>query len=287
MNNRNTDSINNYIWDCFIKSFENAEALLEDSLFLTQEERFNLLGIKSDKLCVWKKLYNERKKYLLKHVSICFKNKCMPINRVEFHEKFGWIVSYNEHSAYLGKSSIYGKLQLEIGENSYFSGHSILRGAGLLKIGKYCSFAFDQYINVSNQNHPINQAASIGIFSHSRLFNGRLLQTGSVGSESKSKIIIGDDVWFGRNSSVFTGVTVGTGAVVGADSLITKDCEPYGIYVGKPAKLIRYRFEPQIIKELLEVKWWDWSEDKISKNIRYFNTDLSKCTHSIKDLIKE
>ena len=67
------------------------------------------------------------------------------------------------------------------------------------------------------------------------------------------------------------------GAVVGAGSVVTKNVEPYAIVVGNPASVIKYRFTPEIVSGLLEIKWWDWSEEKIKekeeKRLRYTSQD--------------
>ena len=68
---------------------------------------------------------------------------------------------------------------------------------------------------------------------------------------------IGSDVWIGSNSVILAGVTVGHGAVIGAGAVVTKDVPPYAIVVGNPARVRRYRFEPDLIAELLETRWWD------------------------------
>ena len=76
-------------------------------------------------------------------------------------------------------------------------------------------------------------------------------------SPFEKECIIGNDVWIGCNSTILRGVTVGDGAVIGANSLVTKNVPPYAIVVGSPAKILKYRFEEPIIKALLELKWWD------------------------------
>ncbi|MBB4231773.1 CatB-related O-acetyltransferase [Rhizobium mongolense] len=80
-----------------------------------------------------------------------------------------------------------------------------------------------------------------------------------------NKIVIGNDAWFGAASLVLRGVTIGDGAVIGAGAVVTKDVPPYAIVAGNPAKIIRYRFEPQIIEKLLRVRWWDRELDIILK----------------------
>jgi len=66
------------------------------------------------------------------------------------------------------------------------------------------------------------------------------------------------------------GVTIGDGAVVGAHSVVRHDVEPYSIVVGNPAVRVGYRFEPEVIQELLRIKWWEWSDEKIDANMDVF-----------------
>lgn len=84
--------------------------------------------------------------------------------------------------------------------------------------------------------------------------------------QTKGDINIGSDVWFGEGVTVMSGVTVGHGAVVATNSHVFKDVEPYSIVGGNPAKLIKYRFDKEIIDALLEMKWWDLP-DEIINNI--------------------
>ena len=80
---------------------------------------------------------------------------------------------------------------------------------------------------------------------------------------SKGNIEIGNDVWIGSDAKFLSGVKVGDGAVIAANSVVVKDVEPYAIYGGNPARLIRYRFSNEEIAKLMEMKWWDWNIDKI------------------------
>jgi acetyltransferase-like isoleucine patch superfamily enzyme len=76
---------------------------------------------------------------------------------------------------------------------------------------------------------------------------------------------IGSDVWIGNNVVVKSGVNIGHGAIVGAGSVVTKDIDPYAIVVGNPARLLKYRFDSEIIQDLLLLKWWNLSYDVLSK----------------------
>lgn len=83
-------------------------------------------------------------------------------------------------------------------------------------------------------------------------------------------IVIGNDVWIGANVVILPGVKIGDGAVLAAGAVVTKDVEPYAIVGGVPAKIIKYRYNKQIINSLLQIKWWDWSIEKIEENIEFF-----------------
>ena len=100
-----------------------------------------------------------------------------------------------------------------------------------------------------------------------------------------SSVHIGNDVWIADDCKILAGVTIGDGAVVGCNSVVTKDVPPYAIVAGNPAKFIRFRFSKDIIDKLLKIKWWDWSLDKIytflpliySSNVERFIEMSEKC----------
>ena len=77
----------------------------------------------------------------------------------------------------------------------------------------------------------------------------------------KGNIQIENDVWIGAKSIILSGVTIHSGAVVGAGSVVTKDIPAYSIVVGNPARVVKYRFELDIIEKLLDIAWWDWPQD--------------------------
>jgi serine acetyltransferase len=94
-------------------------------------------------------------------------------------------------------------------------------------------------------------------------------------------VIIGNDVYIGYNVTILSGVTIGDGAVVGACSVLTEDVPPYAIVAGNPARLIRYRFKEESIQKLLKIRWWDWPEERVKKNIHLI------CSNSVDALLKE
>ncbi len=128
-----------------------------------------------------------------------------------------------------------------------------------LRIGAYCSIAEGVQIFLGGHHRAdwvttypfpamLDEAASI---------EGYAITRGDV--------IIGNDVWLCTNSSILSGVTIGTGAVVAAGALVTRDVPPYAVVGGNPAKFIRWRFPEQVRAELLESAWWDWPQAEISR----------------------
>ncbi len=77
--------------------------------------------------------------------------------------------------------------------------------------------------------------------------------------------MIGHDVWIGMDVLILEGITIGTGAVIGAQSLVTRDVPPYAIVTGSPAKVLRYRFEPHIIEGLLASQWWNLTPQQLAE----------------------
>lgn len=79
-------------------------------------------------------------------------------------------------------------------------------------------------------------------------------------------IIVENDVWIGAKSTIMSGVKIENGAVIAACSVVTKDVPPYAIVGGNPAKIIRYRFTPEQIENLLKIKWWEWDQTKLKED---------------------
>jgi len=132
-----------------------------------------------------------------------------------------------------------------IGDYNYIGHYSMTLNA---KIGNYCSIASN--VKIGQMNHDLKcVSTSCHIFGPNR----------GVTEESgfSSPTIIENDVWIAANAVVKQGVTVGTGAVIGAGAVVTKDVPPYAIVGGVPAKIIRYRFDDETIKMLLDSKWWE------------------------------
>ena len=83
----------------------------------------------------------------------------------------------------------------------------------------------------------------------------------------KGDTVVGNDVWFGQNVTVMPGVHIGDGAIIAANSVVASDIPPYCVAGGNPCRIIRKRFDDELIAYLLELKWWDWPPEKIMRNL--------------------
>jgi virginiamycin A acetyltransferase len=154
-----------------------------------------------------------------------------------------------------------------IGKFTYINKYSLI-DKNTLSIGRFCSIAYGVKIGLGH--HPV-EWVSTHHFAYDKKY-GFVKETRNFEGNPDQRCIIGNDVWIGANSIILAGVKVGDGAIVGANSLVTKNVEPYSIVFGTPAKFHRYRFDDKIREELLKIKWWDWEDKKIMDNIDLFDT---------------
>lgn len=146
-----------------------------------------------------------------------------------------------------------------IGDYSYVANNSQI---SFTTIGKYCSIGPNFYCG--RGIHPINGISTSPMFYSTLKQNGYSFTTLSKIEEVK-KISIGNDVFIGANVTVLDGVKISDGAIIGAGAVVSKDIPPYAIAVGVPIKIIKYRFDVNIVDELLQIKWWDHSSIDMHK----------------------
>ncbi|ROL75726.1 type B chloramphenicol O-acetyltransferase [Pseudomonas protegens] len=163
---------------------------------------------------------------------------------------------------------------IQIGRYSYYSGyyhgHSFddcaryllyEEGVDQLIIGSFCSIGSGAaFMMAGNQGHRNEWVSTFPFYwmSEEPAFAGA-----QNGYEAAGDTVIGNDVWMGSEAIVMPGVRIGDGAVIGTRALVTRDVEPYAIVGGNPAKTIRKRFDERSIEQLLEMQWWNWSDDQL------------------------
>lgn len=163
---------------------------------------------------------------------------------------------------------------IRVGRYSYYSGYYhghgfdecarfLLpeEGVDKLVIGSFCSIGSGAaFIMAGNQGHRRDWISTFPFYWMPEIdaFEGA-----RNGFEPAGDTVIGNDVWIGTEAIVMPGVKIGHGAVIGTRALVTKDVEPYAIVGGNPSKTLRMRFVEADIARLLELRWWDWSDDEL------------------------
>ena len=150
--------------------------------------------------------------------------------------------------------------QYEIGRGTY--GIPKIRAwneGATLKIGAFCSIASGVKIFLGGEHrvdwvttYPFNYLWESG-----RHIAGH--------PKTKGDVIVGNDVWIGSEAVILSGVRIGDGAVVGTRAVVTNDMEPYAIYAGNPARLVKKRFDEKTIQQLLELEWWNFKDEEIEQ----------------------
>ncbi|NEQ78425.1 MAG: CatB-related O-acetyltransferase [Okeania sp. SIO2C9] len=133
-----------------------------------------------------------------------------------------------------------------------------------LIIGKFCSIASNVKFIMNGGNHRTDWLTNYPF----PVFGEGWEKAMPDSWPDKGNTVISNDVWIGYGAIIMPGIQVGDGAIIATNSVVTKNVQPYSIVGGNPAKEIRKRFEEAIIKELLEIKWWDWEIEKITRNLQ-------------------
>jgi acetyltransferase-like isoleucine patch superfamily enzyme len=132
-------------------------------------------------------------------------------------------------------------------------------------IGSFCSIA--NRVVIGGARHPMEWVSMSPVFSSGRDSVNKKYSCHA--KQATPKTWIGNDVWIGETALIKAGTKVGDGAVIGMGSVVTKDVPPYAIVGGCPAKIIRQRFSEETILKLLNMKWWDFDEERLNKYAAY------------------
>ena len=178
-----------------------------------------------------------------------------------------------------------------VGEFSYFSdtdfeshvSHFYDFNGDKLIIGKFCQIAAGVEFVMNGANHRMNTVTTFPFY----IFEGWNQDAPPLSElPLKGDIIIGNDVWIGQNSVILPGVHIGDGAIIGLNSVVGSDIPAYHIAAGNPAKIIRKRFDDELINLMLKWQWWNYSIEEIEKFIPILSdSNLERVKEKIKKLL--
>lgn len=166
--------------------------------------------------------------------------------------------------------------RFQVGDHTYGNPKVVSRGEGTsLRIGKYCSIATGVTIFLGSE-HRVDWVSTYPfpfLWEEARTIQGHPATRGDV--------VIGSDVWIGHGATLLSGVNIGDGAAIGACSLVARDVPPYAIVAGNPAQVVRYRFQEETVRALLNIRWWDWPDEKVRAHVGLI------CSPSVDAFIRE
>lgn len=158
--------------------------------------------------------------------------------------------------------------------SGYYHGHSFDdcaryllpdEDADKLYIGSFCSIGSGAaFIMAGNQGHRNDWVSTFPFYWMSEVPEFAGAQNGY---QPAGDTVIGNDVWIGSEAIIMPGIKIGDGAVIGTRALVTRNVEPYAIVGGNPAKTIRKRFDEPTIGLLLDMKWWNWSDEQLKASM--------------------
>ncbi len=172
--------------------------------------------------------------------------------------------------------------KIQVGEFSYYHNFEILEdyasylapylfplSKDSLIIGKFVQIAHGIRFITSSANHKMSGFSTypFNTFMMTPQTTSEDITAMFEDAQNRGDTVVGNDVWIGMNAVIMPGVKIGDGAIIGANSVVTKNVEPYTVVGGNPATIIKKRFDEQTIDTLLNIKWWNWPIGKIEKNI--------------------
>ena len=157
-------------------------------------------------------------------------------------------------------------MPITLGKESYYVGQLHEYFTPIITVGNFTSIA-DDVVFCGKMNHAcITHKKAVSTFPFTYYWKADYFEE----SVSRGEIKIGSDIWIGYQAFIMDGVSIGDGAIVGARTVVTKDVPPFAVVVGNPGVVKHYRFFPDQIIKLLEIKWWDWPEQLIRERMQDF-----------------
>lgn len=153
-----------------------------------------------------------------------------------------------------------------------------------LIIGKFCQIAAGVEFIMNGANHQMNAVSTFPFYT---LEGWNMEPPAQEDLPLKGDTIVGNDVWIGQSATILPGVHIGDGAIIGANSVVGSDVDPYTIVAGNPAKVLRKRFDDELINLMLRFKWWDKSIEEINALIPILtDSNLETVRIKLKELLQ-
>ena len=142
-----------------------------------------------------------------------------------------------------------------------------------LIIGSYCSIGSGAvFMMAGNQAHRADWVSTFPFYFQANIFKGAKNAYIKAGDT-----VLGNDVWIGSEAMIMSGVTIGTGAIIAARAVVVKDVPAYAVVGGNPASVLKYRFSEIQRAQLLEMKWWEWTEEEVKKAMSFIcDSDIDR-----------
>jgi len=152
-----------------------------------------------------------------------------------------------------------------------------------LIIGKFCQIGHGVEFVMNGANHQMNAVSTFPFYT---LAGWDMAPPAASDLPLRGDTVIGNDVWIGQNATILPGVHVGDGAIIGAGSVVGSDVPPYTVVAGNPARVLRRRFDDELIELLLALRWWDKDVDEINALIPLLtNSDLEAVRAELKTML--
>ena len=157
-------------------------------------------------------------------------------------------------------------LEVRLGDYSYVVNDSDI---AYTEIGKFCSIA--SHVRINPGDHPMDRASQSHFTYRSSAYFDDVEDDSAFFEWRRNRPVrIGHDVWIGHGVVILSGRTIGTGAVVGAGTVVTRDVPDYTIVVGNPGRIVRQRFDSDVITALKDLRWWDWPHERLKEALLDF-----------------
>ena len=199
--------------------------------------------------------------------------------------------SRDESVIYIKPTLIASTRNIDVGKYSYYDGqnftsrvthHYDFLGDKLI-IGKFCQIGHNAEFIMNGANHQMNSASTYPFY----IFKGwKQDPPKKEDLPYKGDTIIGNDVWIGQNAVILPGVHIGDGCIIGANAAVASDIPPYSVVVGNPARVIRKRFDDEMIELLEKLQWWNKTANQIQKIIPLLsNSDIAYVKEELKRIL--